>query len=234
MVTRLAPRPILPVPRPHPQPIILPPYLASHCVLDLQPIQSTKWLDHSGYGNHATNHGATPTAKGRYGFAWGFDGEDDYFSCVDHNSLNSLTTSFSISMWVKQNKTGSYFLIQKGSANNHAYVWYGTMPDMVFLVGDGTTFDTMEAKNLFPDSDWLNVVTTFDNGLATIYQNGVAFASKAMSVSAVSLSSTIQQIGARVTGGSTGYFKGLIDQVHIFNICTPASDTNALYELGKP
>jgi len=194
----------------------------------------TTIYDGSDEGNDGTLIHDPKWTTGKSGSALQFDGVDDYVDCGNDESLNSLTTSFSISMWVKRNKDGSYFLIQKGTANNNAYIWYGTMPDMVFLVGNGSTWDTLLATNIFPDSNWYHIVTTFNNGTAIIYRNGVSFTSKTMSVSAVSLSSTIQQIGARVVGGSVGYFGGTIDEVRIYNRALSAEEVRYHYNHGEP
>ncbi|MBT9143124.1 MAG: hypothetical protein DDT29_01523 [Dehalococcoidia bacterium] len=71
----LSPRPLV-TPLPRKLPISLHP----SCVLALLPQNDDKWHDYSGRWNHGIAHGAKPTAKGPQGFAWEFDGVDDWIS----------------------------------------------------------------------------------------------------------------------------------------------------------
>ena len=85
------PQPRLPARQPGFHPPLLPPKqpfrFHPSCVLALLPQQDAVWWDYSGYDNHGIPYGPTPTAKGRYGFAWDLDGVDDSILVYDSPSL---------------------------------------------------------------------------------------------------------------------------------------------------
>lgn len=234
MATRLAPRPILPATKPPPQPITLPPRLATNCVLDLQTIQSTKWVDRSGHGNHGTNYGATPTAKGRNGFAWEFDGVDDKLDCGNDASLN-LTTSFSISAWINVTTWTTNNGIVTRMTASHVRNWVIYLYDnneIGVLIGTGADYDRItSAGNNLDVNQWIHITYTYD-GTSRLYINGAVQANTSTAV-LVGLQSTPLNIGVKYTSNASP-FEGLIDEVNLFTIALSASDISALYEAGKP
>lgn len=234
MVSRLAPLPILPTPRPHTQPPRLPTHLIPNCVLNLQPSQSSKWLDLSTLGNHGTVYGASPSAQGRYGFAWKFDGTDDYMDCGNDSSLFP-TTAMAIELWVKT-ITGSF----SGSANGiiHSYSGSGgymisynkTLDKLEFWIReDIDTYSVIRADNVIT-SDFEHLVGLCDtSGNMSFYINNVIQTTTYSDVT-IGISTGALYIGKY----ATRYCQCFIDSIRLFKAALSASDINALYESGKP
>ena len=100
------PQPRFPARQPRVHPPLLPPKqpfrFHPSCVLALLPQQDPVWFDYSDYDNHGILHGPTPTAEGRYGFAWSFDGADDRIR-VPHSPSLDLTNAGTILALLKPN-----------------------------------------------------------------------------------------------------------------------------------
>ncbi|PKP54297.1 MAG: hypothetical protein CVT90_01995, partial [Candidatus Altiarchaeales archaeon HGW-Altiarchaeales-3] len=83
--------------------------------------------DHSGNGNHGTNHGAT-FVSGVSGKALEFDGKDDYVEIADDASLD-ITNEITIESWIKPNIISPFYqvIVTKGAdtgSNNFNYDQY--------------------------------------------------------------------------------------------------------------
>ena len=228
---------IPPVKRParHPrrQPIILPPQLDKSCILCLLPLRDNKWYDYSGHGNHGTITGATWVSKGRRGAALLFDGVDDYVDCGDDDSLK-LTGSFSILCWIKLhsdiigknasildfNYVDGYCLFKRKTDKIRAYRDLG---------GAGTGYLDGVAK-LVADT-WYHLAWVVDDTISKgyIYINGALDNSGTLD-NTPSFGEGTLLVGRRADGF---YFKGIIDEVLIFNRVLTADEIRALYELGR-
>lgn len=230
MGTRLAPRPILPTPRPHHQPFTLPPHLSGHCVLSLLSTQSDKWLDHSGNDNDATNYGATITSKGKYGPAWSFDGTDDYLQVAHSSSLDITGTEIGLEViisWSGNTGTSWYRIIEK---QNKAYALrvQGTNNLVDFTVnGLGTLCTSNTSLDL---NTRYHLFGIFDSSLPSasrsrLFINGLL--DKSASISDTNIES---QSNALIISSQFYPFNGLIDLVRIYNIAPSSSDIFALYQ----
>ncbi|MBT9133160.1 MAG: hypothetical protein DDT33_01696 [Firmicutes bacterium] len=208
----LAPRPLV-TPLPRKLPISLHP----SCVLALLPQNDPKWFDHSGHGNHGIIHGTTPTAKGPDGFAWEFDGVDDYIEGpISFNPMGDWTI------------IGRFF---KRGITDWATVWSNAVgaietPIMAFrhgtnLFGIGRVGSSPEGIFIDLGADHLNkwivgVITKEGNNITII-----AFMDRVEITTTQSLFWTLK--------GSPNYYvgrhwrlrveilNGLIDHVRIYN-----------------
>ena len=177
------PQPRLPARQPGVHPPPLPPKqpfrLHPSCVLALLPQQDAVWWDYSGYGNHGVPHGPKPTAKGRYGFAWEFDGVDDYVVVRNDPSLNFGTGDFTL-----QARIYSRGFRWQGSAWNvilskHTlalypatfYGFYTTSDNRAYFVVNDHKW--LAVSTTVIKDDWYHLVGTRRGDTLEIFVNGV-------------------------------------------------------------
>lgn len=192
--------------------------------------------DASGNGNHGTVFGAALTTD-RFGIADGayrFDGVDDYILA---NADNLPTASRSVSLWFLadrlDNRPG---LLGYGGGS------CGTSWLMGVNNGGGDRQYQLQAHCLVnlvragygqvPVRRWHNWLMTTDATGTTIYIDGVEYASNGTFVSNTSVSGKDFAIGVAVSSAgvapfvdvNTGYFKGSIDDVVIYDRSLDASE----------
>lgn len=186
--------------------------------------------DESGNGNHGTIHGATWTT-GVFGSALSFDGSNDYVSIPNLG----LTSSFSLSVWVKTDtfpnayghivgKTGVYrprLGISK-STGVLFFDWHGHGTENRFW-----------SKGSIPKGEWTHVVYTYDAGT----KNESFYIDSKYDTSQIHTGGYTPnwnfpfRIG---WDGSNVYrYKGLIDEVAIYNRTLSAEEIAELASRNK-
>jgi hypothetical protein len=173
--------------------------------------------DVSGNGNTGTIVNATWTTSGKYGSALSFNGTNAQVVINDSASLH-LTTAVTLEAWVNPSSapTGwqdvlykavdNYFL-EAGSTN-------GNKPGTGVLL-------TSSAEPLaygpaaLTASTWTHLAMTYDGTTLKIYVNG-ALVTSTTQTGTITTSTNALQIGGDTTYGQ--YFKGLIDEVRVYNI----------------
>ncbi len=101
--------------------------------------------DYSGYGNHATVHGATWTSNGRVGGAINYNGIDNYIQAPDSSSLdgdgswNGLTIEYWL--YLNANQTSKTVIAKYGGTgvNERSYLMYISSIDQQTLWSGRTT-----------------------------------------------------------------------------------------------
>ncbi|GAB1857977.1 hypothetical protein MHTCC0001_28140 [Flavobacteriaceae bacterium MHTCC 0001] len=146
-----------------------------------------------------------------------FDGVDDYVDMG--NSLNLNSTSFTISAWIKR-ATGTInasIISKRNAAFTEGYdVSINSLGHLSFNVNGGTSIITSSVP--IPEEIWHHIAIVYDNGIATLYIDGVSDTSKASFLAPIATSESFL-LGA--ADGShlhtTRYFSGNIDEVRIWN-----------------
>jgi hypothetical protein len=183
--------------------------------------------DSSGNGNTGTLVNGPLWTTGMAGSALYLDGIDDSVTVADSTSLN-LTGSFTLSAWV--NPADIFTDFRSILVKNGSYYLYGSVagncgagnPLGGFI---GQPDEVCEAAPLPVDS-WTQLTLTSNGSTLTLYRNGIA-ATSANTSSAVYPSAGALQIAASEFGE---YFKGLIDEVRIYNKALTAAEVQALYQ----
>ena len=191
----------------------------------------TKTKDLSGWGNHGTLHGPTWWVDGKIGKALNFDGVDDYVECGN----NSLGGSISVEVWVKPqdisigwaafvNKqvvgsTKKVFWI--GQHETDGYVRFGVYLDGI----NETSLDTDSA--VITNGEWYHIVGTYDGHYQKIYVNGSLKKTSNDLNSLIPSGNDPYWIGKSTT--TTAFFKGIIDEVRIYNRALEANEVMAHY-----
>ena len=160
-------------------------------------------------------------------------------------------TAVSISLWMKRNgaQASNAILVSKLFNNQSPpeYVSYeisfsGNDDDRLhFMTGHtGGTNELMSTSAIIPDNQWINVVAVYDPNAAApqkrIYINGALNASSTLTTPMVS--DTATPSGDLLFGDSNPNggqpYKGLIDDVRIYNYALPIGEINSIYKAGAP
>ncbi|MCR6639925.1 MAG: T9SS type A sorting domain-containing protein [Sporocytophaga sp.] len=198
--------------------------------------------DISSYKNHGIVHGAKLTANrlGQPNEAYLFDGIDDYIEIPDAPSLNPA--NITLAAWVKVDSIISQTpdIIRKSifsNATNEQYIlrlaYYNT-PQTCIKVNstcvynpNGWTTNTSPVKVSL--ENWHFIVATFDSLALRLYTDG-----KLLSEEKLSSPAPIVKCGSNIRIGTAwrdypNYFKGIIDDIKIFNKALDECAIKALY-----
>jgi len=189
----------------------------------------TMTKDLSGWGNHGALINGPSWTNGKVGKCLSFDGVDDY---VNRATCSGLSTSaITIEFWSKQAGTKSSFMHPIGVFGGHKVTVY-IFPNSYtynykFNIG-GTRYDEASIATL--DGNWHHIVMTFDGSKIKCYVDSVLKVDKSAPGSITKTDDSVF-IGTTGTGSShsTNYFKGLIDEVRIYNRALTASEVKDHY-----
>jgi hypothetical protein len=196
--------------------------------------------DSSGRGNTGTLTGVpnwmspgAPIPNTSNPFALMFDGTDDYVAL--QTSLSPvLGATASLSSWIKTTQTGANNSfdapgitgVEMSSGSND--IFWGFLDaagNLGFRPGSGTTVKSMSPVN---DNMWHHVVMTRDRNTGAIQ----IFVDGRLTGSATTLigdKTTVFQAIGRITNSGRPYFRGLIDDVRIWDRVITAAEVTALF-----
>ena len=185
--------------------------------------------DKSGQGNNGTLNGsaATTTVPGIFGQAFKFNGSNQYVS----TSVTSLSTSYSMSMWINTPNTSSNYgyFAQRGGGFGVVFQMDQSAGFARLNVGDSPY---VVAVGAITPNKWTHIVGVRNGGSLIFYVNGVQTDSQSGVSQAVA--PTSQVIGAYMVSGSAfGLFPGSIDDVRVYNRALSATEVLQLYKLGR-
>ena len=193
-----------------------------------------------------TISGATRVAAGRIGRALSFDGVNDWVTVTDTTgSKLDLTTGMTIEAWVNPTAASGWTTVvmkERGNAGEGllAYALYGRdgAPRSGGTVGPAgylrtnpvatTTDRGARGTAAIPLNTWTHLATTYDGTNLRVYVNGVLAGTTAGSGS-INVANGALRIGGNNSAplGQGEFYKGLIDEVRIYNRALSASEIAA-------
>ena len=224
MVTRI----LAPVRIPRPE------FITGGCVLELKMDEGEGVVVHdsSGYGNHGDlKPGPAPNyptwVDGKFGKALSFDGVDDYIVSASAISIsgtglrtlefwsyvNAITVHPHLVGWGDQTALNTMFKAAIYSPTEGSGTWF------LWGRGGGNDWDTQVAVVV---GEWLHHTITYDGTTAEWFMNGV---SKGTFTHSYNTTATTLEMGLGTTEGNP--FKGLIDEVRIYNRALTAEEIKA-------
>jgi hypothetical protein len=173
-------------------------------------------IDASGTGNEGTLTGPARTAAGRFGSALSFDGVDDIVTVPDSDSLD-LAAGMTLEGWFRPTELGRWRNgIIKEAATSLAYAMYpetsSAQPRLVAQIA-GRLRETIGPSQL-PINTWTHMAATYDGAIFRLYVNGAQVATSSRSGILTATTGPLRIGGTLVY---PEYFKGMIDEVRVYN-----------------
>lgn len=171
--------------------------------------------DTSGNGNTGTITGATWSETGKYGNALSFNGTSNIVTINDSASLD-LTTGMTIEAWVKPSAlSGWRSVVMKEKTGNLVYGVYANTDTNkpsgeIYITGN----KDVRASAALSTTSWKHIAVTYDATTLKLYIDGAQVGSTNVTAS-IATSNNPLRIGGNTIWGE--YFKGLIDEVRIYN-----------------
>lgn len=183
--------------------------------------------DNSSEGGEGTlqNMEEEDWVPGKVNSCLSFDGVDEFVDCDSTDSL----AKFSISVWVKPdgNQAANAAIISdKYVTNKVNYTIYFAANNLDVRCSIYSSGWKETADFTLTDGVWTHIVFTYDGKTLRMYINGVEEQTHAW-VGAPASDNSALFIGQRWDGGV--YFKGLIDEVRIYNVTISAQSAKELY-----
>jgi hypothetical protein len=194
--------------------------------------------DTLGINNGTFNGDANASVTGRFGNAFGFDGDGDYVSIPYSSSLN-ITNVATFSVWVKPAYTDyggtptAAFICGHGGWSNRGWslgAAHGDWQNVRFHWQpgiDNPAYILDTTSNPLSTGVWTHVVGVANGTYVKIYING-QFAVEKPNSEGVDYDYPIE-IGRCGMSSPDSYFNGSIDEVLIFNRSLSASEVASLY-----
>ncbi|MCZ7357299.1 MAG: PKD domain-containing protein [Candidatus Methanoperedens sp.] len=194
--------------------------------------------DSSGNGNDGTIYGNATFVQGVSGQALRFDGVDDYVKKISANGVPQGRNPITISFWTKppNQDTDGYFVLigQIWDSNGmndgqYAVYQYHSSPRLGFVVGITqllTPFPVLTAN------EWNYISATYDGTYRRLYLNGEEIAMDIPIIPNIRVSNLY--VGNADSSLQNNKFKGVIDEVRIYNSALSADEVKAEYEKYGP
>ena len=198
--------------------------------------------DGSGNGNNGVVSGATLTIDrfGNTNSAYNFNGTNNYIT-IANVAANTFTSTFSISVWVKPaagygsgsspNGTQNQIVSKWGFAgvNNASYSLGVDQAGIAFTgVHNGSVSSSVNSSpSTISINEWHHLVSTLSGGVLRLYVDNVLVKTISNSVNAQNSRYTLDI--AREALGNYSYFKGVIDDIQIYNRALTPCEVNQIY-----
>ncbi|MBI2572556.1 LamG domain-containing protein [Candidatus Woesearchaeota archaeon] len=161
------------------------------------------------------------TNAGRYASALDLDGVDDKINIS--NSINLTGRNLTASFWMKRDTVKSCggivgkgdFTTSKGFAIYEGQGCGGSLGQLKFLIGNGSTFDAIYSRTALTNNQWYHVTFRFD-GNFSIFIDGVIENNTATSVSRIADDPSSFYLGVTSWNGAQ-FYDGIVDDVRIWN-----------------
>ena len=190
-------------------------------------------FDTSGNKNDGTLYGALYTTDRAVGiYALYFDGDNDYVACPANYSLRP--DNLSVAVWVKHVKDTSSpnygGIIQgaygSGYSNGFRILDYNNKPLAQINFGDSGPVWIL--GQLFTQGEWTHIVLTYDHKNIKLYENGKLVVEKAETRN-INWNTTSSNL---FIGKAQWNFKGMIDNVSIFDFALNEQEIQQIYNKG--
>ncbi len=189
-------------------------------------------VDAGNFGHDGTVFEATPTTdrNGNTNQAFYFDGVNDYIDLGDWENGGPMSFTF----WARWDAFNNYSRIidlgNGSSSNNIIVANYQTGNTFLFSIYKNSSETQFRSTSAITSGKWDYFAVTVDNnGIMTIYKNGIQIEQKLNGVTPNKLLRSAQFIG-KSNFSADGYFKGAIDELKIYNKALSADEIRLDYE----
>jgi len=190
--------------------------------------------DSSGNGHDAELMGGVEwVQQGKFGKAMEFNGTDGYLTAgvIAHPSA-----TFSVSVWlnIEEALGGWAHVVENGFVENSWACAYRIEPGAAVgsyfvATGDGTDIAEREYSAGWELGEWFNMVYTHDGTKGRLYTNGTEVGDIDAAIDVSKATGTVN-IGS--WEGLNRFYKGLMDEVAIFNVALGADEISDIINRG--
>jgi Concanavalin A-like lectin/glucanases superfamily len=194
--------------------------------------------DLSGAGNHGIVEGAAQAPTGRVGAGLQFGGQGSVLLPTLHARLTQGLRQLSVSVWVRPaDLKGDQFIFDVGDFATRSICLCCRAGEFVFVLPEDHGGKVLTASGKVEMAQWYHVVGVWNGAEQRIYVNGqrkAAAATPGLTLSATSVSGDPARIGtqAKPNRRSGRYFRGIVDEVAIFNRALSDEEIQTLFQLG--
>lgn len=188
-------------------------------------------------GINGTSISSTNISDGKFGKARTFNGTSDYI-WASNNSLLNIINGLTFAAWLNIDNgfTGYGGVFSRGSFDNGWDILINPNTSIDFRSSCLGATDNFISTNISPGSGWHHLVVTFDSSthLITTYRDGASVASVTQTGTLCG-GNTQNYIGTEMApGNSQRKFKGLIDDIRIYNHALSPTEIQGLYGFVPP
>lgn len=210
----------------------------------LDAFSRAKWPDFAGFNNFGTLINGPIQVAGKVLGALQFDGIDDYVEVADHTELNFGTGNFSFDAWIKTNtNTGVQVIIDKRKGYNLGYSFFLNDGFLSLQLSDGAFpfgYTNYASPVFVADGNWHHIAVTVSrtsNQGILFYLDGVATQYGNPTTHPNSLTNTdnlrIGKNSASTVSDPIGTFKGILDEIELFNRVLTQAEIVSIYNAGS-
>ena len=190
--------------------------------------------DCSGTGNHGIAYNLVP-APDRFGLAnsaYRFAGTSDSYIRVPHSSSLDITNTITLVAWINFEVGGTFSprIINKSAYDLATTDASSSTRQLAFTIKSPAETWLPTPTDILQAGHWHFVAATYDGTLLLVYVDGVLRAATVAPGGMVSTNVDVN-IGRNAQNGSDNY-KGLIDDVRIYNRALSSSEITALFNEG--
>jgi hypothetical protein len=189
--------------------------------------------DSSGNGNDGKFVKEPKWVNGKFGKALEFNGSDNYVDCGNAKSFD-LTDAITIVAWI--NPANEAFTHQDFVGKPSAYI-LGHMdppgPILRCYINDGAWFG-VDFSNPFTDyvGKWTHFAFTYDLSKLKIYVNGAVDKEGSRGGKIAINTNQVVIAHSSESQGFAAFFKGMIDEVAIFNVALSEADIKEIMNMS--
>ena len=183
--------------------------------------------------------GPTP-AIGATGGALSFDGIDDYVEINNDPSLNFATGDFSVDVWIKASTNAGGVILDKrtqSGTNFQGYHLFLNSGKLGLQLANGTSYSNYLSNAVVADTYWHHAAVTVNRTATTKeirwYVDGVLAGTTPAPLTGTLNNNGPLRLGARSQSPPSGFFKGVLGEIELYNRLLSAAEVRDIYASGK-
>ncbi len=172
-------------------------------------------------------------AQANYSSALDFDGQNDYMTFSNFNSLAGLNT-FSISFWANFNTVALNDTLLMHNVLSGIRVFTENLKMTFKWVSSDGTNVIVKSDNIVPANSWKHYACAYDNTDFKLYENGVLVKTTNQPSKTYKSTPNENLLIGKYWYGLSSLFDGLLSNLSVFNTALDASAISTLYNNGTP
>lgn len=182
-------------------------------------------------GRKTQIHGSPQCVEGRIGKAFQFHSMNDFIQLPPNPALHLET--FSLCAWVWPSETrGENIILARGRSQSYYLILEDGRPAVGLY--SGRTPVTLFADSAVPQGEWSFICGTWDGGALKLYLDGKLASSKTARIRKLRRKSLSVWIGHRSRARRDKSFKGLLDDVRIYDRALSGQEIQELHAFRAP